>query len=503
MSLLLTSSTRDISDAGIAIEAQAIRDAAGVQSGETLGPRVATGHTGTLTNTDAIANISNATQAQAVFQDGGAGTIGDPYLMENRLYDSSGGSTGQPINWTDATATYHLKAINCHFSGYSTATIMRMQNVPGTASIVFENCTFEYGTNSAAGTNGISILTSGAADITIDRCYMPSGGSNGVSIAGAWSGTLTVVDSKFTDETAWTGAGTKAFIRQNATAGTVPTVDIDYCTFDGSSNDSMSYSFQPLRDSTAFTVDNCLFIGGGTSQTIGLGAATTAGVLNVTNCRFSGGQAEYIEFNKADAHEISYCDFLDNATGNRQVYYADAATDIDDIHVHHCKFTKPTGAAAATNECLEAVAASNVIFNDNWVTICTEDAFELVQPRAGCEIYNCVGDNVPGQVVDIFEDHGSAPGGVKIYNIYGDGDIGVDINDRANTAVLDQISGIFVDTTGGSNPIVRLINTAVAPANVHVMSPVWPVAKSGAAKSVAASGVMGANVFFDGVAITA
>lgn len=502
--MLLTSSTRDISDAGIAAEAQAIRDAAGVQSGQTLGPRYTVGHdsTITLTNTDAIAAITNATQAEAVFQDGGTGTANDPFLMENRRYDSSGGITAQPINWTDATATYHLKAKNCHFSGYSIAMVIRVQNVPATASIEFENCSFEYGTNSVAATNGVYGVTGAAVAITLDRCYMPSCGSNGVNITGAYTGTLTITDCKFTDETPWTGTGTKAFVRLPQTAGSVPTVNISYCEFDGSFNDSMSYSLQPLRDCTALTVDNCLFTGGGTTQTIGLGAATTAGPMTVTNCRFSGGQAEYIELNFAQGHEISYCDFLDNAANNRQVYYSDAATNTDDVEVHHCKFTKITGAEAATNECLEAQGSSNIVFHDNWVTTCPEDAYELVQPRAGCKIYNCVGDNVTGQVVDIFEDHASAPGGVQIYNIYGDADIGVDINSRANTGVMDMISGVFVDTTVGTNPIVRLINTSAAPANVTVMSPIWPASKSGNAKSVTVSGVMGANVFFDGVAIT-
>ena len=159
----------------------------------------------------------------------------------------------------------------------------------------------------------------------------------------------------------------------------------------------------------------------------------------------------YINTGSCDTWVISYCEFNDNAAAKYQVLANDSANNgnTDGFEVHHCKFTKTTGTGVAGEECCESINTANAVFHDNWVTTCPEDAFEHVTPRTGCQVYDCVGDNVgavqAGQVVDFFNTHADDDQDFIVRNIYGScSDKGVIITNCAGVTV----SNVHIATTG-------------------------------------------------------
>lgn len=421
-----------------AILSQAIRDSVGVPSTETLGPRVSDSligvdPTATLVSHSSFMLVSNESEAQALATNPTGGqSAEDPYIIENLDFDDT---TNLGFLWQDTTAfTYHIKLKNVDFSGtYSVgSTRTNCTNAGHTGTLVYENCTF-------SGPSATHILgLAFNSDITYRRCLF-SRAAGGVINLQTFNGTV-IFEDCIGNEAGGAWSGTNSIMQDNTTSGTGVYI-MRYCKVVGPGG-TIDHGCRPIKGSD-MTVINSIFSGVGSG--IGQGGTVVAGALTVTYCRFVDSINEHILLSHAAGHEISYCDFQDNAADKRQVYYLDSATDIDDVEVHHCKFSKPTGNPLAGNECLESIGASNVKFHDIWVNGCPEDAIEHVRPRTGCDAWNIVGDNVAGQIVDYFDEHATAPGNDSIvHHIYGDcGDVGVLVTGK----ITVNVSNVHVNTT--------------------------------------------------------
>jgi hypothetical protein len=208
--------------------------------------------------------------------------------------------------------------------------------------------------------------------------------------------------------------------------------------------------------------------------------------LTIETCRFQVEIAPIFAGLLDGDWDIGYCDFLDNEGGTRLVRFNDSRGG----RVHHCKFTKTTGTYDAGNECLEGFGCSDIVFDTDWVTTCTEDAFEHVNPRGGCVVHDCVGDDVAGQVVDYF---GNDPdNGGEIYDIFGTcHDVGVILTDVDNLLVHD----IHTNNLQGTWYNVRLENRHSAPGlhptNCTILPPLPDAADSYQGAIFGAVGLVG------------
>lgn len=444
--------------------AQSIRNLAGIPSTQTVGPRVADSLVGvdpTVTLTPHASNmlITNESHAQALASNPTGGqSAADPYIIENIDFNDT---TTLGFLWQDTTAfIYHIKLKNCAFSGtYSAAsTRLNCTNASNTGTLVYENCTFSG--LSATHMLGLAFQN----DITYSKCLFSRSAGNIINLQ-VFAGSC-IIEDCIANEAGGAWSGVNSVMQDNTTTGTATYV-MRYCKLVGTGG-TITYGCRPIKGAT-MTVTNTLF--SGLDRGVGQSGSQVAGVLTIKYCRFVDSAQEHILISDAAGHDISYCDFDDNAANERQVYYVDAATNIDDVTVHHCKFTKTTGAAVAGNECLEAIESSNVIFHDIYITTCPEDAVEHVRPRTGCQAYNIVGDNVVGQIVDIFDAHATAPGNDTIvHHVYGDcGDVGVLVTGN----ITANVGNVHVNTTNDAVQLEqRDVLSATGPLNCTIYGPI-------------------------------
>lgn len=405
--------------------AQNIRNRAGVPDTQIVGPRYADALIGVdesvgLTQKDAFAAADGQTATVFAAQaDSGSGTANDPYIIENKLFDSNVDGANQAINWTDDLgndADSHMLVRNCKFVDYPTVGMLRCQAL-GSGSITFQNCTATGGLLFGFGATVINASVS----ITYDRCRCDELNGATYKTNNNTTSTLIITDCIITSATS--SANTPTGIELNSTSGT-DDVTIQYCRFDGTTND-MNYAIRPRRSTGTFNVYNNYFLScgvAGSSGAIRAGGAFSGGPLVMKYCRFDKSLGEHAQFEIADGHEVSYCDFLEQASGKRGLVYNDTGTtNIDDIEVHHCYFSTPIKTQSTEENCF-FIECSNVICHDNWANTTSEDAFEAVRPRTGgAQFYNLVGDNVGLQIVNVFQSHATAAGDdTMVHHIYGD-----------------------------------------------------------------------------------
>ena len=494
-----------------AVLAQAIRDAAGIPSTETVGPRIATGLTGVALVDEVGVSTVIAAESTLVTYLGtltstgsGSGTAGDPYLIENVRYNNSE-TRPRAFEFTSSD-TYVIKFVNCWFSGYDISCVRATGAT--NITIIAENCLFTYddttGDPSDTATSQVSV-SGGDAVININACACTSSGISFFRALGTYTGTTTLTDCLIDDSgAAWTAATTSA-VQQSGTG--LDTIIMQNCTVDGSTNTTLTYGYFLASSHNVvgtFNIYNCLFnatarAAAGTGVQVS-SAGTIAHTGNIKYNRFTNQVRESINMVTCDGMTIEYNDFQDSALDFKHVHLnGSAGYDIDNVQINNNEAASTGGTSA---ECFYFYRTLGVICEYNYVSTCSNDCYEFVEPQPGGICRHNVG-NAPetdGAVCDMFNEHATNAGALTIHNIFGtSAGVGVSLDGRTTG---DTVSAIFVDTTSGTLPIVELRNTGTAPANNTIMSPMGANALAGSGVNVDTSGVMGANNTFNGVALT-
>lgn len=453
--------------------AQSIRDNAGLPTGVTAG--VPAGTTTGLTDAGALGSLIatlnlNSLSAVTTAASSGSGTESDPYIIENV-------EAGRLHLDNDWGATPYVTIRNSRFrDGTSYETQVFTDFVGG--EITFENCYFGDIVNTNADTYGFQI--GAPCTLKFDKCHL-AGWDNQLRVFGVLFASMSAsstVNLEFTD------------CLIDDSYGTYPTS----CDFiDNTTNNSGQLNLTMLRctvDITLGTGQSFLEVREGDVVTPDIRQCSFEGWRGIIFCeQNSNTSVDNMEFHYntitdttdeqlyilgARDCNVSYCEFTQNASYGAQDRVVMFDTNItttgdwadshpENVDVHHCKFTKKSGTVdLAVNECLESRGGKNVTFRHCWVTECPEDAFEHIYQNEGCTVEYCVGDNVQGQIVDIYkqtEDNGvpitgnsdlSTAKRVKgyVHNIYGQ------CNDRG--IVIDGIRGVIahdieIDNTGGAS----------------------------------------------------
>lgn len=466
--------------------AQRIRDNAGVPSTETVGPRYADADIGcdetvTFTERTGQTTISAITDLAALSPESGDGLTWETrYIIRNQSWTETA-SNNQCISWNDAgAADYFAEFVNCRTRGYVGGQIIRAAAV-GTGKFKFTNwtCYWDDVTGNSTANTGLAFTVGTiATSLEFDRLKCGKTGGIAFTTSNTYTGTFWVHDSILDDSLGtWPGSNSAA-LKCNQAAGS-GTIIFDHNRVRSINKDSFAFGID-LEDAPAsLTITNNYWEGIGdngvtfASGVVG-GNASGAGPMTFKYNRTVdlNGYALYIQ--RANSHDVSYNDFGDTPANQRICYYSD--TDVQNVRMHHNKATKTTGTAnVAVNECFMAADCPSVEIDNNWVTQCTEDAFELVRPQAGCSIHDNVGDSVLGQVCDVFEPHAVSPAAASVYNIYG------------SVATLEGVS------VGGGAHTVSIWN-------IHVASPQSTVRLNGAASNCTVYGPIansGSGVLFD------
>lgn len=468
--------------------AQLIRDKAGIPSGVTVG--IPVGITAGLSNAGALA----AREENKIFYGGdlateatsGSGTENDPWIIENRHFghcqlrlDNSG--------WT--------KFRNCLFQSGNNMEFYIQHSFIG--NIIFENC--EFADVLATGADAYVIRIDYAGEYRFSKCLFSGAPVN--QAIGCISNNM--VDNSTLkmlfeycriDETkaAWT---TNADFFENVpSAKTINyELEIRHCEFNAPTGSQYIVTPQHPDVYTRLVLENNSV--SGFKSFLKNAADDDSAEINDLIVRYNSitdTRHEAIRCGNIKGGEIAYNDFIHDTAGSnyRLVYLTWDSTRqgavCEDVDVHHNKFTKKTGAATASNECLESAAGINVKFRWNWVTECPEDAYEHLYPQEGCTIEYCVADNCGVQVCDIWKvfdpdnyaainsdnDNSTLPAaGTHIHHIYGDcGDWPVILSGANGVVVHD----IYVDNSN-SDPARGSVNIQlrdnVVPENIFVSGP--------------------------------
>lgn len=415
-----------------AITAQDVRDGAGVQEGETVGPHVGVipgAPAGIALTPSPTLTIESRADAQSL-STSGDGSAETPFVIDGLSIDAAADSAAFGFRWNDVDADYFITLRNSEVTGASTALVFLSTG----SRLEIANTTL------ALGAEGVRVAR---GSLEIAACRFDGLAGDGIRTVGADDPIeVELRDCEFSDSLGpWSG-DSKGI--QSTSQSRNVRIDVSHTAFDAASLDT---GVRTWRDAQ-YVIANCSFSGrlgirGGTEDVRG---------LVVKNCIFRVRQNAirgelFVDF------EIAHCDFRDNEAGSRIVRFDDCDTG----RVHHCKFTKTTGEGPG-NECLETFDSRDVEFDHNWVTTCSEDAFEHVRPRGHCSVHHCVGDSVALQIVDYFGHH--PDNGGSVHHIWGDcRDVGVLITD------VDDISihSIFTDNSLGRWGNVTLEQRQEAP----------------------------------------
>ncbi len=470
--------------------AQSIRDSAGVPSGETVG--IPMGITVGLTN----AGILSAREEMKVFYaaglaaeaSSGSGTQNDPWIIENRHF-------GHCQLRQDNTGWVKFK--NCLFESGNNMEFFVQPTFIG--DVIFENCEFSDVLNTGA--DAYVIRIDAAQEYHFLKCLFGGGVAN--QIIGTISNVMPDgATLKFffehcrIDESKAAWPNQADFFENVAVPDKTIQIDLEIrsCDFSAPSGGG-KYIVVPIRDDiyTRLVLENNLVNGfSGLLRNTSDDSSAEIQNLLVRYNSITDTKNECIRVGRIKGGEIAYNDFIHDAVGanNRLVYLTWDSTTVgavcENVDVHHNKFTKKTGTATASNECLESAAGINVTFRWNWVTECPEDAFEHLFPQSGCTMEYLVADNCGFQICDIYKtfdpanylaidsnnDNSTIPAAnTHIHHIYGDcGDWPV-ILSGANGVVVHDIYG----DSSLSNPARGSVNIqdrdGVVAENIFVAGP--------------------------------
>ena len=398
-------------------EAQSIRDGAGPQSGQEIGLQsgVSVGTSGVLaTETDrlnfsALSTVTNTAES-------GSGTEEDPYILySNKTFDGNSGADNEAMRFTLSDAVY-IKIVNCEFFDFGQECI---EVNAANAYIEFENCEFYNNINND------ELFLHSAGNVTLDRCLFSGCNSFAAYLVGSSAtGTLTIrnlqVDASQRD---WDAGSTVFFFNNSAAV----VIDAQYIDCDTSASSNTPESLFELRGCGDGSSIQNFEVTGVLSAIIDDATASnnmTKSDLTIQNFNIVDVEEEAIRLNDIDGCTIRYgfASHTSNGAGHRLMeFFSDSTAAangrVQNLDVEYIKFTKQTGSGAG-NECLESARGENVRFRYCWVTECTEDAFEHINVISGCTVEYCVGDNVVGQIVDIFKQWDEATWG-EVDSVFG------------------------------------------------------------------------------------
>ena len=434
-------------------EAQYIRNYAGVPANETVGimRNKEPGFKGHLEEAYRIEILSY--EDAKLVSSSGSGTTEDPFMIEGKRFNNSENSydpAGIYIN--DQEGNYFIHINNCEIYGYQGEQIY----INFGAKILISN--------SKIYSNGYGIVQKGG-DLEILETHFSGLEKGGILASSNQINKLIVMNSLFNSESNDWGISSKGI----CTDGT-GLINVSFCSIEKA--DSMEFIF--IHKSSKLIFRNCY-------------------IANISKALFRSDKAEgfiskdsvikYLEISNTSHNsiylcgesnlEISYCSIKNSAPDKRLILIIESNDDLPkDIVIHHCKFTDSIGSGKPGNECLEVFYGKNIEFHHNWVTECTEDAYELVSPQIGCSIHDNVGDNVKKQIVDIYQAFGWGYVGTYIHHIYGNSfkDCAVRITDADGLLIHD----IYASCGALFSVILeqRYGNIGITPANCIILDPI-------------------------------
>ena len=413
------------------LDAQAIRDGAGIPPGEVVGvrPGAEPGVRADRVLKPTGPIVLRSREDALALADGGTGTAEDPFRFERRLIEpSSDPPPDHGFDWRDPNGDYYVRVEDVVIRGFAVAQV----RVNVATSLTLAHATLTGGRAGGAG------LYVGEGTVVAREVELSGLAGDGVRTIGTQPCTVQLVDCRWNERYGKWGSGAVG-VRSRNTGGDAA-IEIEQGELVAP---SLRFAIRDWDDGV-LVVRNCDI-----RTEAGYEAKNRAFTrLTFLNNRFTVERAPFYADSLLSDWEIAYNDFDDSGDGYRLCRLDNARDGI----VHHNRFTKTQGELPA-NECLEGFDCADVVFEYNWVTECTEDAYEHVRPRGGCVVRHCVADQVRGQVVDYFGNH--PENGGEIHHVYGDcRDIGVIVTDVDNLFVHD----IFTDNTAslGNEQNIRL-----------------------------------------------
>ncbi|MEZ5063877.1 MAG: hypothetical protein R3B81_04040 [bacterium] len=408
--------------------------------------------------------IENRADAEQVSSTGD-GTVDAPYVIRDRSIDGTSTNASFAFRWNDPDATYFVQLENVRLRGASVAQIYAATST----RLVVRQVEISGGGAPGAGAS----VARGEA--RFERTLFSDLQNDGIQTVGSGSPVrCEATDCRFADDLGPWGSGANGI--QGESRASAASVQVAWCEFDSA---SLAAGIRTWRNAEYRVANSSLRCDTGIR-----GGAEAVSNLEVVQCGFETVH-EAVWGEQFVDWTIAYCDFRDNAAGSRLVRLENCGAG----RAHHNKFTKTTGEGPG-NECLESFDSRDVVFDYNWVTTCTEDAFEHVRPRGHCVVSRSVGDDVALQIVDFF---GNDPeNGGEISHIYGNcGDVGVLVTDVDNISVHD----IHTDNSAGrwSNVTLEQRHTepGTHPAGCTVRSPLPTPEQSAEGGPFGVQGIVG------------
>lgn len=409
-------------------DAQFIRDNAGVPKNEITGVQndKKPGIEGFMEDSERIEILSyNDAESKC---SSGSGTRKDPFIIENkRLNNSENSQNPAGIYIFDLVGNYNIHIKNCEISGYNYGQIY----INIGADVIISNCniyTKDYGIIQKNG------------NLEVLETHFSGLEKGGISASSGQRNSLVVRNSLFNSHSGDWGNYSKG-IFTNGTG----LVSISYSCVENVDSLTFIYIFKTTR----LIFRNCYI--NNISIALYRGNDALGFISDNSDIRFLEIKNTYstsISLLGESNLEISYCSVSNSAPNNRLILISNSDHNLpENIRVHHCKFTDSVGSHNVRNECVEVFCGKNIEFDHNWVTQCSEDAYELAYPQKGCSIHHNVGDNVSGQIVDIYLTCANlsnpfSPGGyvgTYIHHIYGNSinDCAVRITDADGVVIHD------------------------------------------------------------------
>lgn len=404
-------------------KAERIRRNAGLQPWVVLGPYdpTAVGNTADPRTTQAAMTITSAASAAALAS-AGTGTLADPYIIRHKTVTFASSAPALTLN--DPAATYYVRFYNVRFQGTSNGSAAVNHAAFGTP-VAYERCAWTGGSGTAdevavqvtsgtsqhygclfSGMSGQVFVGSGtsAKKVYLQNCIVvgtaKAVATNGVFwAAGSGDFSAEIYNCSFTSSHFHWHVGNGWTIRYTRVENTViggcavGIGDLNYLRPGGNIGSQV-----PLMVGSSF-FKNVRF-------------TYTAGVTQ-TACYGNG----------ADQVTFENCSFEGSAVDRRLFEWRRTSG----VTMRRCYFSKTVGNNTAGNEVCEFWETSGLLVTECWANGAPEDCYELVSSYGNNRFIDNVGDNVAGQLVDIF---GVGSFDVEIDGVYGDcGDAAVLITD--------------------------------------------------------------------------
>jgi len=474
-----------------------IKAQAGILDGVTIGvdPLVTPGLVGAVVDQVGILEITSEAGAIAAASSG-TGTYLDPYVIANKKWASLA-TIG--FYWNDPDADYYCKLYNCHWSLNAVANIrVNISSAQLIQAGLFVSQSLLY--NYVSGVDHI-ILDSGYLKVNATNFNRAGSTSALVSKQGGDSCVVDVADCLHD------GSGTGYLFQNHATGG-----EINVLRFtSGDIGTSKTILFVTTKDvkitADRVRVDSLHVVWDAGSTTAGedltLGfTLTNSSLIAINNTLFGNA-----EDNKATMHNarISHCYFYSDVVGSGGIRMGPKGTvagnsNPKNILISHCLFERPDTPSNPGEEMCELFGAENCCMEHNW-TINTEDAYEYHTCRDGNVVRYCGGENVQGQMVDMYVSVDTP--GYHVHHIYGEClDAAVLVTNTKNALIHD----IYTDNAlalspggsyGSGTGAVVIEYRGSIPDNIKVLGPIPQIPQSAQGVQLATIGEVGSNIYAD------